>query len=553
MTRFNFILISVICVVMFDGPSFAQDNATDGGTLRGTITDTTEARNPIKGVTVKIVAQDGTDYKIKTDANGDYKYTGLPAGRYLINIYKAGYLKRVGKPVTIVNGGDHLVRLKMGKKSGASAEVDETFLQHISESIGKRYNLDTQVVDALHQSISKAVETAQEDASEFGRSGEESGMALIEELLSHPDCKAAFAEHLTETELQDYLNVNKARRQRDQLAAAQIMTAVLDEVLSLTPDQRQNVTPLLFDGMRNAQLTATNILWGVGPHLQLHYTVVEALHLELNVSLDEILTPTQAKVWQGMIKRAKIKREDGEIGVEVLKPKADSEILSKEKEVDDEYDVTTSQLWQLTEAILTAHTELLGPLHEHASHRLALVTKGIVQQHFETQYGLPSDNFETILRFAKTLSELMEAYQADKITREEALGKLNTIREELWDQRDANIRSGEAEVYDITDHPLYQQTLKDVLSEEAFIQYNEHQIQRKTFCQQALRDLIVVLVDIQLLLDDTQRKHFEEIAAQLTVPPLTEAGFVIMLLELVFSADREILSPWQRRVMEKQQ
>lgn len=551
MTRFNLLLISVICVVVFDGPSFAQDNAADGGTLRGTITDTTEARNPIKGVTVKIVAQDGTDYKIKTDANGDYKYTGLPAGRYLINIYKAGYLKRVGKPVTIVNGGDHLVRLKMGKKSGASAEVDETFLRHISESIGKRYNLDTQVVDALHQSISKAVETAWEDESEFVRSGEESGTALIEALLTHPDCKAAFAKYLTETELQDYLDVNKARRQRDRLAAAQIMTAGLDQVLSLTTDQRQNVVRLLVDRMNNQpQLTSVDILGDGGPHLQLHYAIVSVLRRELNVSLDEILTETQAKVWQGMIKREKIKRVEGEVGFEVLKPKTEEK---KEKEVDDEYHVTTSQLWQLTEAILTAHTELLGPLHEHASHRLALVTKGIVQQHFETQYGLPSDNFETILRFAKTLSELMEAYQADKITREEALGKLNTIREELWDQRDANIRSGEAEVYDITDHPLYQQTLKDVLSEEAFIQYNEHQIQRKTFCQQALRDLIVVLVDIQLLLDDTQRKHFEEIAAQLTVPPLTEAGFVIMLLELIFSADREILSPWQRRVMEKQQ
>lgn len=548
MTRFNFILILVICVVTFEDLSFAQDNAANGGTARGRITDTTPAQNPIEGVTVKIVAQDGTDYTAKTNANGDYKYTGLPAGRYLINIYKAGYIKRSGKPVTIVDGGDHPVRLKMVKKSEASRKIDEVFLQHISESIGKRYNLDTQVVDALRQSISKAVKTAREDASEFVRPGEENGMALIEALLSHPDCKVAFAKHLTETQLQDYLDFNKARQQRDQLAAAQIMTAVLDQVLSLTPYQRQSVVPLLFDRMNNEpQLTLVDILGDRGP-LRLHYVIVSALHRELNVSLDEILTEMQAKVWQGMIKREKIKRE-GEVGVEVLKPKADK---INEKEVDDEYDVTTSQLWQLTEAILTAHTELLGTLHKHASRRLALVTKGIVQQHFETQYEAQDDEFETILRFSKTLGELIEAYQADKITREEALRKLNTMQEELWNQRAANIRSGKAEVYDTTDHPLYQQAIKDVLSEDAFMQYNEHQIERKTFCQQALRDLTVVLVDIRLLLNDTQRKHFEEIAAQLTVPPLTEEGLAIMLFELLFTTDREMLSPWQRSVMEKQ-
>lgn len=549
MTRFNLLLISVICVVTFEGLSFAQDNPANSGTLRGRITDTTQARNPIEGVTVKIVAQDGTDYTTKTDANGDYKYTGLPPARYRINIYKAGYIKRVGKPVHVVNGGGHFMPLKMNKRSETNKPINEAFFQHISENIGKRYSLDTQVVDALRQSISKAVNTAQEDASEFGRSGEESGMEFIEELLSHPDCKAAFAEHLTETELQDYLNFNKARRQRDQLAAAQIMTAVLDQVVSLTPDQRQNVVPLLFDEMGNEpQLTSTNIL--SGPHLLLHYTVVSTLHRELSVSLDGILTETQAKTWKGMVNREKIKRE-GEVAVEVLKPKRDGEIVSNEKEVEDEYDVTTSQLWQLTEAILTAHTELLDPLNKRNTHRLALVTKGIVQQHFETQYGLPDNEFETMLKFSEPLRELIEAYGDEKITREEALGKLNTIRKELWDQRAENIRSGEAEVYDITDHPLYQQAIKDVLSEEAFIEYNERRIERKTFRQQALRDLIVVLVDIQLLLDDTQRKHFEGIAAQLAVPPLTDEGFAIMLLELLFRTDREILSPWQRSIMEE--
>ena len=48
-------------------------------------------------------------------ANGNYRHDGIPAGRYLINIYREGYGDRLEKPVTVVNGGDHFVPLKMVK------------------------------------------------------------------------------------------------------------------------------------------------------------------------------------------------------------------------------------------------------------------------------------------------------------------------------------------------------------------------------------------------------------------------------------------------------
>ena len=504
MPRLIFMLIAVACIGMFSGITFAQDNPVNGGTIRGAISDLTQGQKPIEGVEVKIVTQNGTEYTIK---------------------------------------GDHRIPIKMVKKIDIGQHRIKSLLQRVGESTIQRYKLSEPNIEVLSQSVLEVANTSL-DAHEFALIKSGSNAAILELLLSHPDTKAAFAKHLNETQLVDYINFNKARQQRDRLAAAQIMTAVLDQVLSLTTDQRKNVERVLFDGMSKAQLTPTNILWDGGPHLQLHYTVVYALHRELNVSLDEILTETQAKVWQGMIKREKIKRE-GEVGFEVLKLKTEE---IKEKEVDDEYDVTTSQLWQLTEAILTTHTELLSPLHEHTSQRLTLVTKGVVQQYFETRNNTQDDDFETI---PETLGELMNAYEAGKITREEALRKLNTVREELWDQRAANIQSGKAEVYDITDHPLYQQTIKEVLSEDAFIQYNERQIERKTFSQQSLRDLTVGFVDVYLLLDDTQRKHFEGIAAQLTPPLLLKEGLIIMLFELFLSIDREMLSPWQLGELEK--
>ena len=121
MARFSFVLTFIACLGMSVGIVFAQGEVADGGTVRGQIVDTSDKQNPIEGVEVKIVGVDGTEFIATTDANGDYVRAGIPAGRYLISIYKDGYGDRIGKPVTIVNGGDHFVPLKMTKKSGGVA------------------------------------------------------------------------------------------------------------------------------------------------------------------------------------------------------------------------------------------------------------------------------------------------------------------------------------------------------------------------------------------------------------------------------------------------
>lgn len=113
MTHLRLALMVVVYTIISVGIAFAQQ----GGTVRGRIVDTTEQQNPIEDVEVFIVAQDGTEFKTATDANGDYEKSGIPAGRYLISIYKDEYGDRLGKPVTIVNGGDHYVPLKMTKKN----------------------------------------------------------------------------------------------------------------------------------------------------------------------------------------------------------------------------------------------------------------------------------------------------------------------------------------------------------------------------------------------------------------------------------------------------
>lgn len=117
--RLSLVLMFVVCTIIPAGAVFAQNDLENpGGTVRGQITDTTEIQSPIEGVRVVIVAQSGMEYTTTTDANGDYEHTRLSPGRYLVSIYKEGYGDRLGKPVTVVNGGDHYVPLKMTKKEG---------------------------------------------------------------------------------------------------------------------------------------------------------------------------------------------------------------------------------------------------------------------------------------------------------------------------------------------------------------------------------------------------------------------------------------------------
>ena len=187
MHRLYFVLIVVALIGTSLGIVFAQDDAANGGTLRGQITDLTPVQNPIEGIKVKIVAQDGgQEFTTTTDADGEYKHAGLPAGRYLISIFKEGYDDQVGRPVTVVDGGDHFISLKMARKRnvkpffmveqqvrpkvvGRTKRMDvvvkqrikqqiESLSEGVAEEVGKRYNLDEAVVKVLHRSILDSIE-----------------------------------------------------------------------------------------------------------------------------------------------------------------------------------------------------------------------------------------------------------------------------------------------------------------------------------------------------------------------------------------------------------
>ena len=153
----------------------------------------------------------------------------------------------------------------------------------------------------------------------------------------------------------------------------------------------------------------------------------------------------------------------------------------------------------IAEAQLAAHTEQLGPLNERASRRLALVSKGVVEQLLEARDEWKDLNFDD----------------------------------------------------DITNHPLYQKTIEDVLTEDAFDQYNAYQVERLAFRQKVSHDLVVASLDTHLLLSENQRKHFEVITDMVNMwqPTPIATGLALTpvhtLIQLSEQLNNEALSPWQ--------
>ena len=588
MNHLRYVLIVLACVGMSLDVVFAED-ALSGGTLRGLITDLTPAQNPIEGVEVKIVAQDsGKEFIAETDAEGNYKHAGLPAGRYSISISKDGYDKRDGKPVTIVNGGDHFIPLKMARKGDVQPffEVQRdkrmniiikqrivSLLQRVAEGVGNRYDLDEAIVEALHRSFLDSIEGASEpggDLSIFAKPVEEGNISLLEVLLSHPVCQVAFAKHLSEAQFKDYLEFTEARQQKDQQAVVHWITATFDKELSLKTEQREKVVQLLLDATENDLFPSSMNALRLKPQ-----QAAQLMHYRLKVSLDGLLSEAQSEVWLGLV-NANANRE----GVVVIVPQAKIKNIGEGKKlavileepdehvgIEKEFEVvideimidrqenqpwielnaniaeSEEQMVALAEAKLVAHTELLGVLDERATRRLALVAKGVVQQYFEAQ----DETREAISEEIE--ADLMKKVEDGKMTHEEATAMLNFT---LKNAMDALSRNGGSNI-DITSYPLYQQAIKDVLSEEAFARYSEHQAERVTLHQQALRDIVVACMDMQLLLDDMQREQLETAASQLLPARFIEEKSAELMFFQLFpqTVDFEVLTPWQRREFER--
>ena len=403
--------------------------------------------------------------------------------------------------------------------------ITDPLVQRVSRSIIQRYNLDQTAVSELRQSIQESAEALLKQPQSMlaltTAARKENYTKMLETLLSHPNCKTAFAKHLNEEQLQEYMDFTLAREQRDRQVVARHLTAWLDQQLSLTVDQRGKIERrLITNADKGRPVSVRDMLWN-------RSRPVDVVRQRFDAPPDDVLSQKQSAIWKELIVPPKSKNEwqvedeedddrkemfakaqaeiieahrAGKIAREEIGPRL--EALKIELWGEDDDSDSQEQMRQFVEAKLAAHIEQLGPLGESASQRLALVTKGVVEEYLEAQ----DDDWET-----------------------------------------------KYEEADITHHPLYQQTIEDVLSEEGLAQYKTRQAERQVFRQHALRDLLVASMDAELFLSDEQRKHFETTFAELFTPPATDEipAPVYMAHQFFQRTDHELLSPWQREEFER--
>ena len=69
----------------------------------------------MSAVRVVFVSTEGAEFETQSDKDGHFEHSGLPAGQYVVNIYKRGYEDRLGKPVSVIDDGRHYVPLTMNQ------------------------------------------------------------------------------------------------------------------------------------------------------------------------------------------------------------------------------------------------------------------------------------------------------------------------------------------------------------------------------------------------------------------------------------------------------
>ena len=123
MARLRLAFVLMAFAILYSAIAVPEDQDTSkGGTILGTIKDTTLLENYLSGVRVVFLKADGTEFETQSDKDGHFERAGLPAGQYVVNIYKQGYEDRLGKPVSVIDDGRHYVPLTMNISKNPNAD-----------------------------------------------------------------------------------------------------------------------------------------------------------------------------------------------------------------------------------------------------------------------------------------------------------------------------------------------------------------------------------------------------------------------------------------------
>ncbi|MAF11020.1 hypothetical protein CMK11_11280 [Candidatus Poribacteria bacterium] len=409
----------------------------------------------------------------------------------------------------------------------------------VSESVAGRYGLDKTSADSLRQSLRASLLALADDTSAreelvatMARAGSGGLNAILVALLSQPTLKAALAEQLTAEQLRDYVGSHEARQRRDRHAAHRYIMVWAEDHFLLMPDQRAEMERSL-DAYADdkGRVFAKGMVWNQELHGLLRGAV--------EPSADSLLSEAQLVLWRALLPPLDADREKIMAMVragEMTREQAGQRLEAMDREAADNDERGRQDAARAVAAArLMTHMQQLGSLDDSATQRLALVAKGAVERHLDDQ----SSDADERVRAAE--AQMMAAVEGGLMTREQLEERLGGLRQQIRGEQ-------RAATGDVTEDLLYQQTIEDVLSEEAYAQYEERRAQRHAAREQASRDLAAACVDSHLLLADDQRQRVEAIAAELAVPSEMDGvpSTPFVLYDLAQRTDRELLSPWQQ-------
>ena len=178
-------------------------------------------------------------------------------------------------------------------------------------------------------------------------------------------------------------------------------------------------------------------------------------------------------------------------------------------------------------AVMEAHAESFGELDEAAVKRLTLAGRGTFRQ-------ILSEEKTKAARSPEEQDD-REPWRVLRVPRrgeERNIEKLPEYTRSLWER----ILRG------VVDFPLYRRTVQEVLSQEAYAEYSAIRRERADFQLTAKRQAVLAYLDMRVLLSPKQRDHAEAWLAQSD----TNLSISELYWQMTEELDWELFTDWQR-------
>ena len=433
-----------------------------------------------------------------------------------------------------------------GEVEAKNPERERAIRVHFAQLVGEQFELDESQVAKLKAAWdSEPVSFVTVPSRD---SMNRTPVGVVDDLVLSRDGIAAVMEVLDPRQFAAFFNSRQSRSVQANLAGSNRMVLAVDSILCLLPEQREEVGAQLW-ASRRAEHSDFELL------LLEPASLFDAAYLARSPILESLLSERQKEVWN-LVKsyhsqirslRDKIRSEaplkerqerviNRGVGRPIENERRPEPALNILAEINRagieatnrQLETTQSGLEEVALGALEIHIGSLGELDEAVSRRLKLAARGAVLQIREA-----------------LKAETSEKSEPQSFTREEKA--LAVVRERM----PVSI-SGESRGYllpfwhriltGLQDYPLYRTTIEEILSPEAFADYQAVQAEREKFRLMSARRAALAALDLRLLLNREQRRYVET-QLERSDADLSVLG---MVFEVAKSLDGELFDDWQR-------